>query len=293
MSIRGRAIFQPLSLFFGLCFGLWFGVSALKADPQKPATDALPRVVSLNMCADPYLMAFADTEQISALSSLSQMETLSPFHQAAQSYPVTDGGIEDILARQPEVVIVSPYSSQMKQALLAANGIRVVTLAASEDFASAGAEILALGTAIGRGAEAAAYWQALQSAYRRAQRPALGLRVLALQRRGLSAAPGHVLGEIIAGAGGQLITPSQESEQALIAMGLEQAIVIPADALLMAAPIGRPHDRGDEYLSHPALAAKFPESRRLYLPAKLTHCTGAATPLAIEHLAKALETLIP
>jgi iron complex transport system substrate-binding protein len=301
LSARCRSLFRPLRLYrslnFSLSFGLIFSlcISALTATranaAETPQAQDLPRIVSLNMCADPYLMAFADAGQISALSSLSQIETLSPFHQAARAYSVTDGGIEDILARQPDVVIVSPYSSPMKQALLTANGIRIVTLAASQNFAAAGEEILALGRAIGRGAEAAAYWHALQEAYQRAQRPARGLRILALQRRGLSAAPGHVLGEIITSAGGQLSAPSHAPAQALVAIGLEQAIAMPADALLVAAPIGMPRDRGDEYLSHPALAAKFPESQRLYLPANLTHCTGAATPLAIEHLAKALEGL--
>lgn len=282
---------QMLVQFVSLCLSMCFGMSAMAADPRHPNSRDLPRIFSLNMCADPYLMAFADASQISALSSLSRLAALSPFHQAAEEFPVSDGGIEDILAHQPDIVIVSPYSSQMKQALLEANGIRIVALAASARFASAGAEILALGAAIGRADEAAAYWQALQNELARAQRPDRGVRILALQRRGLSAAPSHVLAEIIAGAGGQLSAPRHDPKRALLAMGLEQAIEMPADVLLTAAPLGLPRDRGDEYLTHPALAAKFPENRRLYLPARLTHCTGASTPLAVKHLADALDKL--
>jgi iron complex transport system substrate-binding protein len=261
------------------------------------APDALPKIISLNMCADPYLMAFAEPEQILALSALSLDKAMSPFHQTVAQYPTTHGGIEQILALKPDVVIVSPYSSPMKQALLAQHGIAIVTLAASETFAASGAEILALGQAIGRREAAAAYWRQLQIDTQAASQTPRELSVLALQRRGLTAAHGHILAEIVAMAGAQLVTPSPRHDAgppvALQSVNLEQAISTQADMLLLSRPLHKPRDRGDEFLTHPALEAKFPDDKRIYLDASLSVCTGAATPLAVRQLARALHAITP
>lgn len=248
----------------------------------------LPKVVSLNMCADPYLMAFAAPEQILALSSLSRDPALSPFHQAAKHYPVTFGGLEDILALQPDIVIVSPYSSPMKQSLLKQYGIRVVAMASSQNFASAGEEILALGAAIGQATKAASYWQDLQAQLQAVSRGARGLTVLPLQRRGLTVGDEHILWQVMQLAGATPANVLDTKTEALAPLNLEQAIGSKADAILMSAPIGLPSDRGVEFLTHPALKHRFPEDRRLYLDSRLTTCSGAATPLAVAQLAEAL-----
>ena len=57
----------------------------------------LPRLVSLNLCADPYLMAFADKAQIVALTPLSRDARLSANASAAENFPVSDGQIEAII----------------------------------------------------------------------------------------------------------------------------------------------------------------------------------------------------
>ena len=91
---------------------------------QAAATD-LPKIVSLNMCADAYLMAIAAPEQILALSYLSRDAALSPFHERAATLPVTHGGLEEILALKPQLVIVSPYSSAMKQQVLQSQALKL------------------------------------------------------------------------------------------------------------------------------------------------------------------------
>ncbi len=261
----------------------------LMALPWAPARSSdLPKIVSLNMCADPYLMAFAAPEQILALSALSQDADLSPFHQAAKAYPATFGGLEDILALQPDMVIVSPYSSPMKQRLLTQYGIRVIAMAASHDFASAGEEILTLGAAMGRPTQAAAYWQDLQTQLQAASHPPRDIAVLPLQRRGLTIGDQHVLWQVLQMAGATPANGLEASTSALAPLNLEQAIGSKADAILMSAPIGLPSNRGIEFLAHPALMHRFPEGRRLYLDSRLTTCSGAATPLAVAQLASAL-----
>ena len=50
------------------------------------AAAGLPRIVSLNLCADPYLMAFADKTQIAALTHLSRDPDMSAYAEAAQAF---------------------------------------------------------------------------------------------------------------------------------------------------------------------------------------------------------------
>ena len=265
---------------------------------QAAATD-LPKIVSLNMCADAYLMAIAAPEQILALSYLSRDAALSPFHERAATLPVTHGGLEEILALKPQLVIVSPYSSAMKQQVLQSHGIEIVSLAASTDFAEAGDEILALGTAIGRPTQAAAYWRNLQRQLADARHADQGKTLLPLQRRGLTIGDNHILAQVMRFAGAARPQVShqvtqqdnkQNTERAddFSPFNLEQAIASKADGLLLTEPTGQPADRGIEFLAHPALARRFPESQRIYLPSNLVTCSGAATPLAVAQLAAAL-----
>ena len=265
--------------------------------PWQAAAADLPKIVSLNMCADAYLMAIAAPEQILALSYLSRDAALSPFHQQAAAMPVTHGGLEEILALKPQVVIVSPYSSAMKQQILQSHGIDIISLAASTDFAEAGDEILALGAAIGRPAQAAAYWRDLQQQLAAARHPDQGKTLLPLQRRGLTIGDTHILAQVMRLAGAAPMPAGAQQSNAdqpvddFRPFNLEQAIASKADGLLLSEPIGLPADRGIEFLAHPALAQRFPESQRIYLPSNLVTCSGAATPLAVATLAAAIAKL--
>ncbi len=258
--------------------------------PWQAVANDLPKIVSLNMCADPYLMAIAAPEQILALSHLSRDAVLSPFHEQAANMPVTYGGLEEILALNPQLVIVSPYSSTMKQQILQSHGIEILSLAASTDFAQAGDEILTLGAAIGRPAQAAAYWRDLQQQLAKARRPDQGKTLLPLQRRGLTIGDNHILAQVMRLAGASHSDASQRADD-FRPFKLEQAIASKADGLLLSEPIGQPADRGIEFLAHPALAQRFPESQRIYLPSNLVTCSGAATPLAVARLAAAVRQL--
>ena len=129
---------------------------------QARAED-LPRVVSLNLCADAYLIAIADKQQILALTPQSQQADVSAFAAQAAAYPVSDGQIETLAALKPDVVIVSSYSDPLRNRLIAQLGIEIVRLDAANNFAAALREVEKLGAALGRSAQAAAYIKSLQA----------------------------------------------------------------------------------------------------------------------------------
>ncbi len=73
--------------------------------------------------------------------------------------------------------------------------------------------------------------------------------------------------------------------------GLEAALKLRPDALVMFNTIGRPADQGAALLLHPALAASFPHERRIVVPGNLIACGGPSLPALLRSLANGLKTL--
>jgi iron complex transport system substrate-binding protein len=248
----------------------------------------LPRVMSLNLCADAYLMAFADKTQIAALTPLSRDAGLSAVADKAQNYPVSDGQIEAIIELQPDIIIVSNWSDPMRNALIKRLGFTLLVMDAAQDFASARDEILKLGQAIKREAQAEKYLAQLDEKMAALTRVSTKPFILPLQRRNLTVSKGHILDEIIALAGGANL--GRENEAGLMRrVSLENAIAAKADYILVNENAERPDSRGMEFLTHPALRAQYGAAQTLHIDNNLLVCAGATTPLAVAALIEQLE----
>ena len=251
------------------------------------AANALPRLVSLNLCADPYLMAFADKNQIAALTHLSRDPHLSAHAKAARQFPVSDGQIESLVDLQPDIVIVSSWSDPMRNALIERLGFRLVALDSAKNFAAARAEIVDLGQAIGRVDEARAYLAQLDADIAAIEKPKTAPRILPLQRRNLTAGFGHILDDIINRAGG-INLGRNETAGTMRRVSLENALVAQADFILLNEMPHRPDSRGMEFLAHPALAQYYATDQRLFIENNLLVCAGASTPRAVKALVEQL-----
>lgn len=272
--------------FFFIC-GL---VSAFVAPSVALPRQNVPRVVSLNLCADPYLMAFADKQQIGALTHLSRDATLSPHAQAAQNFPVSDGQIETLIDLAPDIVIVSSWSDPMRNALIERLGFKLMVMNAAQNYDAARVEILALGDAIGRGPQARAYLDKLdrdmETVAAKTSPPDMA-RIMPLQRRNVTVGRGHILDDIISRAGGVNLGRTGRS-QAIKRVSLENALAVSADFILVNEAHNTPDSRGMEFLTHPALSAAYPPARRLFIDNNLLVCAGASTPRAVKALIEQL-----
>ena len=123
----GKAAPCAALLSFLVCFSL----------SQAFAAPGLPRIVSLNLCADPYLMAFAAKSQIAALTHLSRDPDLSAYADTAQAFPVSDGQIETLIELQPDIVIVSSWSDPMRNALIERLGLSNLGFGCGQNFTAA------------------------------------------------------------------------------------------------------------------------------------------------------------
>src|SRR5580698_1660899 len=74
------------------------GLGAASAGPSpaaRPSPFALPhRIVSLNACADEYLIALADRDQVAALTQFATDPSLSFYAAKAKTYPMSRGDAE-------------------------------------------------------------------------------------------------------------------------------------------------------------------------------------------------------
>jgi iron complex transport system substrate-binding protein len=244
---------------------------------------ALPRVMSLNLCADPYLMAFADKAQIVALTPLSRDARLSANAAAAENFPVSDGQIEAIIELKPDLVIVSSWSDPMRNALIKRLGFELLTLDAAQNYTAARDEIITLGKAIGREAQARAYLQNLDTALAALQKLTHAPKVLPLQRRNLTVGRGHILDDILSRAGAVNLG-RDTSDSPMRRVSLENALAVQADYILVNETDEMPDSRGMEFITHPALARAYPATRRLHIGNNLLVCAGASTPRAVAAL---------
>ena len=254
----------------------------------------LPRVVSLNLCADAYLMAFAKPEQILGLTQQSSDPTLSAFDEEASNFPVSGGRMANILEQQPDIIIINNYSPPPNKALMDRLGIRIVKLDAANSYQSARTEILQLGKAIHRLEAAKAYLAQLDKELEDAQHTKLTYMpsIINYQRRGIVVGETHILDDIIQLAGAQNL--GRETGRTIGPMSLENLIRLQPDYVLSISENDeqtlKAQDRGSEILSHPALQKMFSAERHIYIPQNLTVCAGATTPKAVAHLIETLQS---
>ena len=254
----------------------------------------LPRLVSLNLCADAYLMAFAKPEQILGLTQQSSDPTLSAFVEEASNFPVSGGRISNIIEQHPDIIIINNYSPPPNKALMDRLGIKIVKLDAANSYQTARTEILQLGKAIQRLEAAKAYLAQLDKELEDARHTKLTYMpsIINYQRRGIVVGETHILDDIIQLAGAQNL--GRDTGRTIGPMSLENLMRLQPDYVLSISENDeqtlKAQDRGSEILSHPALQKMFSAERHIYIPQNLTVCAGATTPKAVAHLIETLQS---
>ena len=254
----------------------------------------LPRLVSLNLCADAYLMAFAKPEQILGLTRQSSDPTLSAFVEEASNFPVSGGRMSNIIEQHPDIIIINNYSPPPNKALMDRLGIKIVKLDAANSYQTARTEILQLGKAIHRLEAAKAYLAQLDKELEDARHTKLTYMpsIINYQRRGIVVGETHILDDIIQLAGAQNL--GRDTGRTIGPMSLENLMRLQPDYVLSISENDeqtlKAQDRGSEILSHPALQKMFSAERHIYIPQNLTVCAGATTPKAVAHLIETLQS---
>ncbi|MBD8734115.1 ABC transporter substrate-binding protein [Sphingomonas sp. CFBP 13706] len=260
------------------------GAPAAAAAPRPPR-----RIVSLNLCADQYLLALADPAQIVALTRFARDPNMSAAANAARTMPVSRGSAEDVLMLRPDLVIASPFRRQTVTAVLAGRHVDTLDLPPADSYAAIVLQVRQVAAAIGHRDRGETLIRRMDTALAQLPRaPGVGRTAAYYQRRGFLTGTGTLVDELMQRLGlANLAT--RLGKPALSQLSLEQMALARPDYLIVESATDHVTDQGTEMLHHPILDG-IP---RLRIPEAWTVCGGPAYVLAARSLAAQLRTPRP
>lgn len=264
------------------CF-LLAGSAGGRAEPPK-------RVVSFNLCADQLLLALADPAQIAALSPYATDDTLSVTAKQGASFPKIDWNSESVVNLAPDLVL-SGFSDRPTQAILAATGLRVVQVALVRNLDEARAQVREIAALLGHPERGEILADKLQRAEDDLRAVALNppRTAIVLQREGYTEGTESLVASMLAVAG---LKPPPNARGGIGGfMDMETLLTAGPDILVLQEATSEASDQGALFLTHPALRARYDETKRISLPSRYTLCGGPALLEGLGVLKDALKKL--
>lgn len=234
------------------------------------ASPAPRRIVSLNVCADQYLLALADPNQIAALSSNARDPALSAATGKARGFRLLRRPAEEVLAIQPDLILGYPIGDD-RVAGAPPGDWRTLGLASAESYGAILDQIRQVARAVGYADRGEALIARMNRDLAALPRRGRGAVAAYYQRRGYMTGTGTLIDDLMHRVGltnlaGKLGKPS------LAQVSLEEMVAARPDWLIVESATDRVVDQGTEMLHHPALRT-IP---RISLPQSWTVCGGPA-----------------
>ena len=166
---------------------------------------AAPRVVSLDQCADEYVLGLEPADRIAAVSDLAAVPE-SYFADRARAFPRVRPDIETLLALHPDAVVRTWAGDAKLLAALQRNGINVITINDVNSFPQARDELLRIGHLLGQDSQAAAEARSMMASLDGIRPIGKGKSVLYYTPSGYSAGPDTFIGQMLQTLGYRLET---------------------------------------------------------------------------------------
>lgn len=252
-----------------------------------PALAAPRRVVSLDYCADQFVLALADRDQIAAVSRGAVRDD-SYFRQRARGLRRTRGTLEEVLALHPDLIVRNWGGPWDAEQVYARFGVPVLQLGDAANFDSARNDLRDAARALGQVQRGETLVRDLDArlAHLRARTPAHRPPVMYLSAGGAVAGSGVMMDAVIQAAGGEnawrgdswTVLPLERMTQtppALIALGFFDT--------------GRTEINAWSPSRHPVVRRALARTRTVALPPAAISCEAWYAIDAAEVIAAALE----
>lgn len=244
------------------------------------------RIVSLDYCADQFVLALADRDQIAALSRGSRRDD-SFYRARAVGLRQTRGTLEEVLALRPDLVVRNWGGPWDAETVYARFDVPVLQVGGTPTFPEARADLLDAAQTLGdpeRGAALARDLD-LRLARLRASAPAQAPAVMYLSAGGAVAGAGTMMDAVIAAAGGRNV----RTDASWVVLPLERMIETPP-ALIALGFFEHGRTRSNPWLpgQHPALRRALADARTVSLPSATIACEAWYAVGAAERIAAAL-----
>ena len=192
---RGSRMWRtPLLLAAG--FVIACGTAPPQARPEGPAG----RIVSLDYCADQFVLGLADREHVLALSPDAR-EDFSYLRAAAAGLPSVRPRAEDVLALRPDVVVRSYGGGPRAPAFFERAGVPVLQIDFAPDVEAVRDRIRQAAAALGVPARGDALIAGMDDRLAKARERSRGGRALYLAPSGVAAGAGTFVDHLIDEAG--------------------------------------------------------------------------------------------
>lgn len=250
--------------------------SAAHAEPR--------RIVSLDYCADQFVLALADRDQIAALSRGSRRDD-SYYRARASGIQQTRGTLEEVLALRPDLVVRNWGGPWDAEQVYARFDVPVLQVGDTSDFASARTDLIDAAQTLGHPARGEALARDLDLRLSRLSTQRGRQPVMYLSGGGAVAGRETMMDAVIAAAGGRNI----RTDASWTVMPLERLIETPP-ALIALGFFDTGRDRVNAWSPsrHPALRRALARARTVHLPPATIACEAWYAIDAAEAIAAAL-----
>lgn len=243
------------------------------------------RIVSLDYCADQFVLALADREQITALSIGAQRDD-SYFRDRARGLRQTRGTLEEVLALRPDLVVRNWGGPWDAEQVYGRFDIPVLQVGDASDFAIARADLFRAAQEFGHADRGAAIARDLDTRLARLAARRSNAPVMYLSGGGAVAGRGTMLDAIITAAGGRNV----RNEEGWQVLPLERMVQTPP-ALIALGFFDTSRDRVNAWSPsrHPALRRALQRTPTITLPTAPIACQAWYAIDAAEAIATALD----
>lgn len=268
---------------FAAC--LVMGVSTLvlagASAPQPTQTAKPQRIVSLNLCADQYLLELADPDQIAGLTSNAPNPEMSAAASKVGDIRILGESAEELLEIDPDLVVGSPARRGGVTAALSRQNYRILKLGSADSYADIVEQIRTIAAAVGHPARGEALIARMDRELAAIPRTGEGKVAAYYQRRGFLTGTGTLVDELM-GRVGLVNLSARLGKPALAQLSLEEMMVAQPDYIIVESATDRVTDQGTEMLHHPVLK----DIQRISLPQAWTVCGSPAYVDAARSLAE-------
>ncbi len=237
-----------------------------------------PRVVSLDGCADQYVLGLVPRSEVVALSDRATLED-SYFRDRVVGIPRVKPKLETILALQPDVVVRTWGGDARLLQRLAHYGVKIVNINDVHSYDQARNELFRVGDALDQAASAGIEAHRFDKAMADIQTIGAGRTVLYYTPGGYSAGPDTMVGDMLKHLGFRLETQDKGffylSPEVLLSLKPDVfALGFYDDRYAMRRVPGR----------HPLVRAAIAARPSLVIPARALSCAGWFTAYDLENL---------
>jgi len=254
------------------------GAIAWAGSPPSPAKRP-QRIVSLNLCADQYLLELADPGQIAGLTHNADKPDMSAAAARSKDIHILGESAEEILAIDPDLIVGVPARRGGMLGVLSGRDYRILDLKSAHSYAEIVTQIREVAVAVGHPERGEAMIARMDHALARVPKtPNAGVAAY-YQRRGFLTGTGTLVDDLMQRTG-VINLAGKLGKPAMSQLSLEELVASQPDYLIVESATQRVTDQGTEMLHHPILK----DIPKLSLPQAWTVCGSPAYVLAAQSL---------